>query len=390
VIVRARIGQLLLEAGRLSSADLERGVAEQRASGLRFASALVKAGLITSDEAARALARQHGIPAALDRHLAGRDPTLTSRLPADVARTHVAVPVALSRGAEGLNLVVCMREPSPEIIALLRAAAGMPIVPSVACELSLREQLELAYPRIDDDSVDIDVDEPSNPFSSIGQVDEMSLVELDDQYVVKDHSQNTTTTGSMPVMGALKEKRQTAPGGMPALDDLSVPAPGPSRVLRPAEAIAALATANEAALVSQIAIDCLRGLWKGGLIMQVKDRERVALGEHGFGGVVREATVESIVVPLDQPSVLRTAYDDRRPFAGEAPIGSTVQDRFLRLFAELGTRTVAVAPVLVRARPIALLFGIAPIGNLPEASAALATLANAMGTAYLRVILASK
>lgn len=361
-------------------------MAAQRASGLRLASALVQLGLISSDEAARALARQHGLPAALDRHLAGRDPALAARLPADIARAHVALPVALSRGAEGLNLVVCLREPAPEIIAQLRAAARMPIVPSVACELSLRQAIEAAYPRTDDESVDIDVDESSQPFGSLGQVDEMSLVELDDQHVVKDHSQNTTTTGSMPVMGKLTEKRPPAPPS----DELSVPAPGPSRVLRPAEAIAALATANEAQQVSQISIDCLRGLWKGGLIMQVKDRERVALGEHGFGGSVREATVESIVVPLDQPSVLRTAYDDRRPFAGEAPLGSTVQDRFLRLFAELGTRTVAVAPVLVRARPIALLFGIAPIGNLPEASAALATLANAMGTAYLRVILASK
>ena len=67
-----------------------------------------------------------------------------------------------------------------------------------------------------------------------------------------------------------------------------------------------------------------------------------------------------------------------------------MQDRFLRLFAELGSKTISVAPVLVRNRPVALLFGIAPIGSLPETSAALATLAHAMGEAYLRIILASK
>ena len=391
-VVRPRIGQLLLEAGRLSSADLDRGLAAQRTSGLRFGSTLVQLGLVTGDEAARALARQYGIPAALERHLAGRDPTLTARLPAEVARELVALPVALSRGGEGLNLVVCMRDPAPPVIADLRAAARMPIIASVACELVLRRELDLAYPPpVEDDSIDIDVDEPSQPFPSLGEVDELSLVELDDQYVVKDHSQSASATGSVPVIEKLAEKRQTAPrASVPPPDDMSVPAPGPSRVLRPDEAIAALAAAGEAAQVSQIAIDCLRGLWKGGLILQVKDRERLALGEHGFGGSVREETVESIVVPLDQPSVLRNAHDDRRPFAGEAPIGSTVQDRFLRLFADLGSRTVAVAPVLVRARPVALLFGIAPLGNLPEASAALAALANAMGTAYLRIILASK
>ncbi|KAB2897439.1 MAG: hypothetical protein F9K40_12890, partial [Kofleriaceae bacterium] len=180
--MRPRIGQLLLEAGRLSSADLDRGLAAQRTSGLRFGSTLVQLGLVTGDEAARALARQYGIPAALERHLAGRDPTLTAR------------------------------DPAPPVIADLRAAARMPIIASVACELVLRRELDLAYPPpVEDDSIDIDVDEPSQPFPSLGEVDELSLVELDDQYVVKDHSQSASATGSVPVIEKLAEKRQTAP-----------------------------------------------------------------------------------------------------------------------------------------------------------------------------------
>jgi hypothetical protein len=204
------------------------------------------------------------------------------------------------------------------------------------------------------------------------------------------------------MLETLAERRQTgaqraarvpdrsASRAQTAASGLSVPAPGPGRVLRLDEAIQGLATSDDPERVADLAIDCLRGLWKGGLVMQVKDRERLALGQHGFGGSVTEANVESIVVPLDQPSVLRTAHDDRRPFAGEATISSTVQDRFLRLFADLGSKTLAVAPVMVRNRPVALLFGIAPIGPLPETSAALATLAHAMGEAYLRIILASK
>jgi hypothetical protein len=228
----------------------------------------------------------------------------------------------------------------------------------------------------------------------------MSLVNLDDKAVVKDHSQNTTIAGSVPVMERFADRRSgvqpaVRPGDAPTranvdVASMSVPSPGPGRVLRLDEAIKGLAIATEAERVADIAIDCLRGLWKGGLVLQVKDREKLALGQHGFGGNVTEANVESIVVPLDQPSVLRSAHDDRRPFAGEATISSTVQDRFLRLFADLGSKTLSVAPVLVRNRPVALLFGIAPLAGLPETSAALATLAHAMGEAYLRIILASK
>jgi hypothetical protein len=310
--------------------------------------------------------------------------------------------VALSRGGEGLNLVICLRDPTPPMIADLRAVTRMPIIPSVACELVLRREIESAYPRNEqsDDSIDIDIDTSSQPFPQIGQVDEMSLVDLDDKSVVKDHSQNTTIAGSVPVMERFADRRSgvqpaVRPGDAPTranvdVASMSVPSPGPGRVLRVDEAIKGLAIATEAERVADIAIDCLRGLWKGGLVLQVKDREKLALGQHGFGGNVTEANVESIVVPLDQPSVLRSAHDDRRPFAGEATISSTVQDRFLRLFADLGSKTLSVAPVLVRNRPVALLFGIAPLGGLPETSAALATLAHAMGEAYLRIILASK
>lgn len=397
--VRPKIGQVLLEAGRLSSADLEKGLAAQRTSRLRLGSTLVQLGLVTTDEVARALARQHGLPAALDRHLAGRDPALVARLPAEVARTLCALPVALSRGGDGLNLVVCLRDPTAPMVADIRAAARMPVIASVACELVLRRELDVAYPRTEDESFDIDVEEVSAPFPQLGQVSEMSLVELDDKYVVKEHMQAPTGPTAVPVIEKLAEKRQTGSHRIPdaptprsqvALSAMSVPAPGPGRVVRLDEAISELAHSDDPERVADIAIDCLRGLWKGGLVMQVKDREKLALGQHGYGGSVTEANVESIVVPLDQPSVMRTAHDDRRPFAGEATVSSTVQDRFLRLFSSIGSKTLSVAPVLVRNRPVALLFGIGPIGGLPETSAALATLAHAMGEAYLRIILASK
>ena len=62
-------------------------------------------GVVTDDEVARSLARQHGVPAALEKHLAGRDPTLAARLSPEVARTLVALTIAMSRGGEGIDLL---------------------------------------------------------------------------------------------------------------------------------------------------------------------------------------------------------------------------------------------------------------------------------------------
>jgi hypothetical protein len=290
------------------------------------------------------------------------------------------------------------------MVADIRAHVGAPIIASVAGERALRKAIADAYPQEparavaaaaaadeqehEDESIDIDVETDSQPFPSIGHVDESALVELDDEYVNKDHTQTKMTTGSIPVIGQMAEKRAT---GQPATfrSDMrfTPPAQPAVKLMRLDEVIIALATADTGDDVVELAVQCMRGQWKAGLVLQVKDRERLALGQAGFGGNVTPGTVESIVVPLDQPSVLRTAHDDRRPWAGDATISSTVQDRFLRLFADVGSKTMAVAPVLVRNRPVGLLFGIGPLGALPEASAALATLAHAMGEAYLRIML---
>ncbi len=387
-----RLGEILIESGRLSPGDLARGLDRQRRSGQRLGSTLAELGAVTSDEVARALARQHGVPAALDRHLSGRDPALASRLPTDLARAAWALPVALSRGGDGMSLVVCLRDPAPATLALLRRVTGMPIICAVACERALRRELDATYPSIpagEDGSVDIDmaIEEDSQPFPALGALGELSLVGLDDQYVARDHSQNTAmaTTGVSAVSALAEARRTGASSPRIELAEVATPPPAP---LRLEEAVARMAAATTGDQVATLAVDCLRGHWRGALVLAVKGK--LALGQHGFGGSLTPSTVEAVVVPLDQPSILRTAHDDRRPFAGEAPIGSTVQDRFLRLFAELGSRTVTVSPIMVRDRAVSLLFAIGPLGPLPEASSTVAMLAHTMGEAFLRIILAGK
>lgn len=137
---------MLVASGVISARELEAARAHQRVTGTRLGTTLIDLGLIEADEVARALARQHGVPAALSRHLRERDRSLTSYLPADLARELHALPVALSRGAEGVNLVVCFRDPDPDIIATVTRTVGFPVIPAVACERLLERELLHSYP----------------------------------------------------------------------------------------------------------------------------------------------------------------------------------------------------------------------------------------------------
>src|SRR5690349_1836879 len=111
---------------------------------MRLGSCLVDAELVTADAVARALGRLHTIPAALERHLGGRDPELAALVPGELARAHVVLPLARARDG---GVVVAMRDPrDAQVVALLERHVGGKVVPAVACELVLRRHVELAYP----------------------------------------------------------------------------------------------------------------------------------------------------------------------------------------------------------------------------------------------------
>jgi hypothetical protein len=397
-----RLGDLLLADGLIAPDELAAAIAQQQTSGARLGSVLYLSGRMTADAVARALARQHGVPAALMRHLDGRDPTLAPRLPAELARRRQALPVALSRGRATIEpggtapptaLVVCMRDPGDAAaVAEIAAAVKMPVQAAVACAAVLAAHVARAYPADEDgDGVDVDFDEVSGTYSiPLGDMDPaaLMLVDLDDKRVARDHTQTAPlptvqrATGGLTAVTAAdaeRAQRSTAPprGTVP-------PATAPAEpVLDGDAAIAELAGASSRDAVGDIALAFLRSSYAAGVVLVVRDG--LALGHRGFGGSLTTATVESIVIPLNVPSVLRTAYDGGRPFIGAPPgDAGTIQDRFLRLLGS--PREVVVAPVVLRDRPVCLVFAARPSRAADDALSDLLTVVAAMEEAYLRLI----
>ena len=107
-----RIGELLVQQGKLRHGDLTRAVANQPES-MRLCSYLIAQGLIDLDDGSRALGELHGVPCALAKHLEGRDPTIASVIPAELGRSSCALPIGkTSKG----NLIVCVRDPAPRCV----------------------------------------------------------------------------------------------------------------------------------------------------------------------------------------------------------------------------------------------------------------------------------
>ncbi len=396
-----RLGELLISAGWIDPAVIAAALARQRSGGPRLGAILVGAGLISADDIARGLARQRGVPAALERHLAQRDPALAAVLPAAIAMPMAALPIAWSRGAQGMSLVVCFRDPTPDHIAEVARAVGVPVIPAVACEAVVARELAVTYPDADraagvpdpDAAVDVDFDEPSAPA--------FNLVDLDDGRVHKDASQvdlmATRATGGAlgtgrpaprieaPPRPPAAPAAPTAPTA-PTVPAIAAPAPTPPSSAPPSldATLAAIAAATSRDAVADLAIAFARGAWRGGVVLVV--REGLAVGHRGFGGQVTDAALASLLIPLGQPSMFTTVHDDGKPLIGAPPLGGLAQSRFLKLFAGLAPLQIALHAVHVRDRVVNLLFAVAPTDALPPAATALGQVAAAMGEAYERLI----
>ena len=137
-----QIGQLLVEQRWVSSEALARALAEQRLTGKRICSLLISRGLLDPDNAARALANQHNVPGVLQKHLEHRDPALARLLPPALARASFALPIGRTRNQE---LIVCVRDPRPELRGILASAVGGPVVIAVAPAHQLEQLIKSTY-----------------------------------------------------------------------------------------------------------------------------------------------------------------------------------------------------------------------------------------------------
>jgi hypothetical protein len=137
---RTPLGQLLIEAGFLTQAQLDEALYEGSRTGERVGEVVVRRGLVTEDDVARLLAAQWGLDY-VERSSIWFAADALARLSREDAQRLEALPTRI----EGGRVVVAVAEPTEHRLAALRDVIGeetvMIVVPKSALDAGLRSDL---------------------------------------------------------------------------------------------------------------------------------------------------------------------------------------------------------------------------------------------------------
>ncbi|HYR06824.1 MAG TPA: hypothetical protein VEQ60_03570 [Longimicrobium sp.] len=137
-----RLGELLVQMGRVTPDEVERALVHQREHGGYVGDSLVALGILTRDELWWGLADQHGLPFV---HLRAEhiDHALAARVPAAWAREHSVLPVLWDEG----RVTVVMRELAGlEMLDEVRLLTGASeVVPALSSPEAIAELIDAVH-----------------------------------------------------------------------------------------------------------------------------------------------------------------------------------------------------------------------------------------------------
>lgn len=147
---RMRIGELLVQAGKLSARDLERAISAQQEMGGMLGRVLVRLGLVSDADVAGALSVQLGIPLVPADGFPDLMPEVQGLLP-EFLQANVVYPLRLEDG----QLHMAMAVPQDAfVVKALRLATGYSIHPHLALESDIEKALAEPVEESEDDESD--------------------------------------------------------------------------------------------------------------------------------------------------------------------------------------------------------------------------------------------
>lgn len=136
------LGEMLMEEGALTQAQLEQVLNAQSIYGGRLGTNLVEMGLIREEQLARVLNEKMGVPCLDSAALHDIPAQVLALVPQEMVQRYHVLPVAL----EGKRLTLAMIDPSDfQAIEEIGFVTGLVIVPRVCSELRLNISLERYY-----------------------------------------------------------------------------------------------------------------------------------------------------------------------------------------------------------------------------------------------------
>src|SRR3954471_1361732 len=141
VVAIERIGDLLVREGLITREQLARALEEQRASGTRVGYNLIKLGFIEENELTKMLARQYKMPA-IDLARFEVDPKIAKMIPTELAVKNLVIPLK----RDGRTLTIAMADPTNlGVLEDLKFITRYDIFPVIAGEYTLRNIIEKVF-----------------------------------------------------------------------------------------------------------------------------------------------------------------------------------------------------------------------------------------------------
>ncbi|CAM4418811.1 MAG: ATPase, T2SS/T4P/T4SS family [Paenibacillus macerans] len=139
--IKKRLGELLLESGMITEAQLQTALEEQRRSRKKLGDVLLEQGVLTEHQLIEALEFQLGIPHATLARLE-TDPKLTEVVSEQMAKRHQVLPIRV----DGRKLMVAMADPLDLfVIEDLRISTGFTIEPAIISRGELQRGIARLY-----------------------------------------------------------------------------------------------------------------------------------------------------------------------------------------------------------------------------------------------------
>ena len=185
VVAIERIGDLLVREGLITREQLARALQEQKQSGTRVGYNLVKLGFIEENELTKMLARQYKMPA-IDLARFEVDPKIAKMIPTELAVKNLVIPLK----RDGRTLTIAMADPTNlGVLEDLKFITRYDIFSVIAGEFTLRNVIEKIYGtqdeqrlqtlmnEIEDDS-DVEVIEEQDEDTGQADIDDAPVVKL--------------------------------------------------------------------------------------------------------------------------------------------------------------------------------------------------------------------
>ncbi|RYF08660.1 MAG: type II secretion system protein GspE [Comamonadaceae bacterium] len=142
-----RIGEILVQAGKISARDVERALLAQNEMGGLLGKVLVRLGLVSDVDVVQALSRQLQIPYLAADAFPAFVPEIEGLL-TDFMHANKVLPIEVREG----QLHVAMATPQdPFVLKALRLATGYPVYPYFALESAIENALAEPVPEVDED-----------------------------------------------------------------------------------------------------------------------------------------------------------------------------------------------------------------------------------------------